>query len=97
MDAHDGFGGLASTLIQNVHDEIGNKTVLTFGSWPTKFHPTLDGGLRMLNSAMVLSQVSQSSDLFAPLSLLAELSLRNSQSRMFPHINYNVSTSNTIY
>ena len=91
-DVCNGFGGLSSQVLEELKDEYGNKSFLTFGVTPTQFPDEThkDIAYRILNSALSFSQLSQNSDLFIPLSLASEAWPRTRQAREIPLLTYKV-------
>lgn len=89
----NGFGGLSSQVLEELKDEYGSKSFLTFGVAPTQFPDGThkDTAYRILNSALSYGNLSQHSDLFIPLSLACEAWPRMRQAREFPLLTYKVS------
>ena len=88
----DGFGGLSSQLLEELKDEYGTKTFLTFGVTQTEFpdRTNKEAAYRVLNSALSYGQLAQNSDLLIPLSLASETLPHMGPPREFPLLTYKV-------
>lgn len=88
----NGFGGLCNYLLEELKDEYGRKSFLTFGMTETQLPDgtTKETAYRILNSALSYGQLSQHSDVFIPLSLASEAVPHTGPPREFPLLNYKV-------
>ena len=88
----NGFGGLCSHVLEELKDEYGTKSFLTFGVTQTSFPDgtNKETAHRVFNSALSYGQLSQNSDLFVPLSLASEAFPHTGPAREFPLLNYKV-------
>ena len=66
VDVHDAFGGFAAEFLQEVRDEYGKKSVLTFTLTPPTDHVAAPPAYRAINTAMAMVSAS---DLLVLLSL----------------------------
>lgn len=91
-DVYNGFGGLSSQVIEELRDDYGSKSFLTFGVAPTQFPDGMhkDTAYRILNSALSYGHLSQNSDMFISVSLASEAWPRMRQAREFPLLTYKV-------
>ena len=91
-DVYNGFGGISSQLLEDLRDEYGNKSFLTFGVTPSEFPKEMHKGAvhRILNSALSFGQLALNSDLFVPMSLSQEVWPHLGQARDFPLLDYKV-------
>ena len=87
----DGFGGLSSQFLENLKDEYGTKSFLTFGVVPALFAngTFAETAHQILNTTLSYHCLSQGSDVFVPFSLASEL-WPPSAAREFPHLTYKV-------
>lgn len=88
----NGFGGLCNYLLEELKDEYGKKSFVTFGMTETQLPDgtTKETAYRILNSALSYGQLSQHSDIFIPLSLASEAVPHTGPPREFPLLNYKV-------
>lgn len=88
----NGFGGLCSHLLEELRDEYGTKSLVTFGVTETQLPDgtNKEAAYRVLNSALSFGQLSQNSDLFIPLSLAGEVLPHTGTAREFPLLTYKV-------
>lgn len=75
LDSHNAFGGLASSILSYLCDEYSNKARLSFAVTPAQppDKNAAERSARILNSALSLSECSETSSLYIPLSLASTL------------------------
>ena len=88
MDADNGFGGLASQILQHLSDEYPRKTQLVFPVLPAQTDYTDGKSNRLVNIGLVLESVFENSSIFSPLSL--DCSWASSRFRKFKQLLYKV-------
>lgn len=91
-DGIDGFGGIAGGLSEYLGDEYRNKSILAMPLIsPVGDATPIQTCMRTINFALSLQKVSDLASLVVPLGTDA-VSWRNAgSSRVFPHLEYNVS------
>ncbi|CAG7727454.1 unnamed protein product [Allacma fusca] len=96
-DQQDGFGGIASGILEHISDEYDKKTSFTFGL----SSPTVAGGkeqfpdlmLRLLNSSLSWNSFSLHSSVFSSIGLSKNLFQSNPEPVVLPHVTYDPSSS----
>ena len=97
MDEDDGFGGLASGILQHISDDYDKKTSFCFGvSRPFqtvagRAERFPDFKLRTLNTALLWNSFNLHSSVFTSIGLSEDLTKVNPKPALLPHITYNVS------
>jgi hypothetical protein len=92
-DVFSGFGGLASSLAQDIYDDFPNKAVMLYTVTPAMFHncTVQQRQYQTLNTAIAYQRLLQHTSLLLPLSTSTKLWQATScggQPVHFPHVNY---------
>uniref|UniRef100_UPI00358E7D10 protein misato homolog 1 isoform X2 n=1 Tax=Myxine glutinosa TaxID=7769 RepID=UPI00358E7D10 len=91
-DWEDGFSGFACRAVEILHDYYDAKGVLTWGLLPgpsqTKVQVPGRNVNHVLNSALAIAHLAESSSLLCPLSVCPSFKCRPSTPLNFPHIQY---------
>ncbi|XP_022105673.1 protein misato homolog 1-like [Acanthaster planci] len=90
VDFYDGFGGLGSSLVENLADEYKGKGIMAVGVAPAVFTSsslTADNH-RLINSVLAFQRLSEQSSLLLPLSLASSLWRKVGSPVKFQHIHY---------
>ncbi|XP_062897927.1 protein misato homolog 1 [Mobula hypostoma] len=93
-DLQDGFAGLATKVVELLHDEYGGKAIFTCGFAPTSYMDTgsMATVYRLLNSVMGIVHLSSRSSAFCPMSLDSSFLGRKQVTPVpFPRVIYDAS------
>ena len=94
---HDGFCGLTSKLLDELHDEYKNKTFVPFiNCLPTEIPPDLHV-VQCLNTALTFQSFKRHSSMFVLQSLKDNLVSTSSQIDLIPNVTYKVSVTPSFF
>lgn len=83
-------------MLQDLSDEFGSKSFLTFGVLPAHLNSSspVEAAHRILNTALSFHNLIKNSSLFSPLSLASEAWYKTGPPVVFPHLTYKVGIPN---
>ncbi|XP_058788776.1 protein misato [Phymastichus coffea] len=88
VDADDGFGGLAASLIQYLKDEYG-KSIITWPVFDSSHRdPTQSDNIKLINTVLLWHQLGEYSSLFSPLCCGTDGWPTPGAPRIFNHVTY---------
>lgn len=87
-DVHDGFTGVTSKLLEELHDEYRNKTVLPFLNFPLKENFANKDPIPWLSTALLFQSLGKYSSLFAVQGLNCNLMSKGPEDIHLPSLDY---------